>query len=151
MVAFADKNGIDFADHRKHLPASVHDFEPANVIKDKFALQDFASRWDFCWLCGRPAKDGQRLGLAIHHIEAGRKGRSDELTNLASLCEFPYRDTCHAKVKGAEFPQGSMLWLKWHHDPFETDWVRLAILRRSFLPDLIPVPLDNLHIHTWRD
>jgi len=80
--------------------------------------------------CGRRPVGSGLDRLELHHVIGGTKGRSDERTNLIMLC----RD-CHEQVATAGL--GAILGMKWSIDRQGTDWVRLAVLRRSFLPDLI--------------
>jgi len=129
--AFTDRHDIAFGDYRKHLPAKARDFPPPERIKSHAVMRQFHFLWDHCQVCGRGSR---RLGVKLeaHHIIGGQQGRSDELCNLLMLCDDHHRD-----VKTRKLPQGLLIWCKWRTDRFNTDWVRLAILSRRFLPDLI--------------
>ena len=129
MIDFLDRDGIAFADYRKHLPASSHDFGKIKTIKDSEVLAWFHRTFHVCFACGRKRRE---IKLEAHHIFGGSKGRSDEATNLAMLC-FP----CHENVNTRLLPIGMVLWRKWVHDRENTSWPRLALLRRSFLPSLM--------------
>ncbi len=131
MSGYNDCNGVPFGSYRELLPASASMFPRAGVIKDREALSEFHARFDRCWRCGVKRSHVWR-GLQCHHIFGGTKGRSDESTNFAMLCA-----ACHELVNTQEFPLGRILFLKWMNDRGAVDWVRLAILRRCFLPDLI--------------
>lgn len=137
---FRDSHLIPFSEYRKYLPARAADFPPPNRIKDPDLLSAIHASFPICMAC-RAA----RCKIEVHHIIGGTKGRSDERTNLITLCH-----DCHDQVNTAAMPLGFILWLKWCSDGGSIDWVRLAILRRSFLPDLIPDEERHLKLQRER-
>jgi hypothetical protein len=122
-----DGNDVAFNEYRQLLPRLASDFPLPNRVKDQDVLSAYRAEFDYCQVCGR-----SDLGIEVHHIIGGTKGRSDERTNLISL-----EPALHERVKTSELPQGLIMWCKWRIDPSGTDWVRLAILNRAFLPDLV--------------
>ena len=133
MQTYIDGNGVAFADHRLHLPKLAKDFWPPCHQRIPRVLEEFHATWDHCFACGRPRKHVRRL--EAHHIIGGIKGRSDEPCNLMMLCE-DWEHSCHRQANSVLLPKGVLLWRKWSVDPENTDWVRLAILHRQFLPDI---------------
>lgn len=127
--AYLDKHGVAFADYRKLLPKRSCDFPPANVVRDGWAIKDYHATWKTCQLCG--ANAAERI-MELHHI-VGASGRSDERANLILLCREHHAE--YGPHSDANF--GTILWAKHHSDPHNTDWIRLAILARRFLPDLV--------------
>jgi hypothetical protein len=78
-----------------------------------------------CWHCaGAPVQ--------AHHMAAGSRGRSDELTLICMLCR-----RCHGQEKEPILPLGRLLYLKWKFDKITLDWVRVALAMREMLPDLV--------------
>ena len=149
MREYRDHDGVPFAEYRTLLPASSHDFGKIKIIKDREVLEWFHRTFHVCFVCGRKRRE---IKLEAHHIFGGSKGRSDEATNLAMLC-YP----CHENVNTRYLPLGMLLWRKWLHDKENTSWPRMALLRRSFLPELIDdeamlkQSVDAIHRKTrWR-
>jgi len=130
MDAFIDGQGVPFSRYRELLPKRARDFPKPERVKDDQVIMAYRWRWTHCQVCGQGQRDG--VILDVHHIIGGTKGRSDEKTNLISLD----RD-CHDKANTLELPKGLILWCKWRTDRRSVSWVRLAILHRQFLPDLI--------------
>ena len=130
MQEYLDGRGVSFADYRLQLPARASCFPPQNLIKSRTELAEFHDRTDACYSCGRTRRQVWR-SLQCHHIMGGTKGRSDEQTNFAMLCA-----DCHEGANTGILPMGRILFLKWLRDRENIDWVRLAVLRRCFLPDL---------------
>lgn len=126
---FIDGKGVSFSDYRKLLPPRCSDWPFPVRLKNKELLATLHHDWDHCQVCGKREK------IEIHHIEAGTKGRADIACNLISLCHL-----CHSWVKTKNLPQGLIYWCLWRTNRQSTDWVMSAILRRSFLPDLV---IDN--------
>jgi hypothetical protein len=88
-----------------------------------------------CWSCGWPACANfstELRTIELHHVFAGTVGRSDEFTNCAMLCS-----DCHRKVNTPELPTGRILYLCWKFNRQHLSWVRMALLARHHLPDLI--------------
>ncbi len=131
---FLDANGISFADYRHFLPLRTFHFPKMHCVKNAELLRELHELWDCCQVCGRKADSTTRLEL--HHI-VGAAGRSDERTNLIMLCSEGPDQGCHAEAHGGKLSLGNILWAKWYADRSNVDWVRLAVLRGSFLPDLI--------------
>lgn len=131
-----DGQGRSFVGYRDTLPALASDFPHDKPTRDHVGLVAFRGLHiaGFCWACGRGYYHVNKLDL--HHIVGGA-GRSDERTNFSMLCGGFTPDACHAKANTDELPMGFILYRKWQLDPDGTDWRRLAILRGSFLPDLI--------------
>ncbi len=128
--AFVDGRGVPFARYRELLPNLARNFPPANRVRDR----DFGRRmyydWQWCQVCGALGRRGAIL--EIHHMFAGRHGKSDELCAVIMCCR-----ECHERYgPQSEANVGLLLFRKWATDAVHTDWVRSAILRRRFLPDL---------------
>ena len=130
MIDLVDGCGVPFSKYREHLPKSCHDFPDPERVKEPKLLERLHREWRYCMGCWRRRLASGRLEL--HHIVGGTKGRSDEACNLMMLCS----DRCHPNVNTEAMPLGLLLVLRWYAERETTDWVRLAILRRSFLPDL---------------
>lgn len=141
---YADKNSIAFADYRAFLPLKIFHWPKMRIVKSPKLLAELHEEWDHCQACGRkfgPHYNASGPGwraMQIHHI-IGAAGRSDERTNLIGLCICGAGSEagCHAEAHGGNLPLGRVLYLKWKSDPAGVDWIRLAILRGSFLPDLV--------------
>lgn len=142
---YLDCNGIPFADYRRELPIQVFHFPKANIIKSPELLQELHNEWDCCQVCGRRAglwtkwdagPQENWVSLHLHHV-IGAAGRSDERCNLLALCSEGPDQGCHAEAHGGKLPLGKILYHKWKADPDGIDWIRLAVLRGSFLPELI--------------
>jgi hypothetical protein len=123
---FIDGSGVGFNQYRGLLPPSVHDWPFPIRVRDKELMAQLHVEWDHCQVCGK------RGGNEIHHVTAGSKGKSDERCCCISLCRFH-----HDWVKTKKLPQGLILWMMWKTNQPNTDWVRLALLSRHFLEDLI--------------
>ena len=132
---YKDGNGIAFADYRNALPKRASDFRKAKPIKNPELLRDLHADWRKCMVCGRMRQLG--VTLQLHHIAHGTCGRSDEATNIAMLCNSGPDAGCHSDVHGGKISPGRLLYCRWYAEPDTVDWVRLAILFRHFLPDLI--------------
>ncbi len=141
MTAYLDCNGIPFTEYRKHLPKLASDFPRPKRVKDAELLRYYHGEHDRCQVCGRMPYWG--VQLECHHITGGSKGRSDERTNIIMLCNG--WQGCHNRVQSSVALFGDVLWWKWKSTPEEVDWVRLALLHGSFLPDLIEGAIGNLH------
>ena len=130
MNRYVDGKGIGFNHYREHLPARAADFPKPGRIRNPDVMSEF-HQWDFCFVTG-VKYGGFKVKLEAHQRFAGTAGRSDELCNLIML-----ERATHENVKTEACPLGLLLWRKWLLDRENTDWVRLALLRGSFLPDLI--------------
>lgn len=64
------------------------------------------------------------VGLDPHHIVGGSAGRCDCKANLMSLCR-----ACHEKIQSNAALLPKLLYQKWKHDRWNTDWRRLCELR----------------------
>jgi hypothetical protein len=133
---YPDAHGILFAEHHLWLPAKVSDWPQVWRVDDPVVCQTMHKMFQFCWACGNFYKYDCDRGYynrrEIHHITGGIKGRSDEMCNVSVLCT-----ECHKNANTAKLPIGRILFLKWREDRQHCDWVRLALLARRFLPDLI--------------
>lgn len=134
--AWIDGQGVAFADYRKHVPERASDFPRIKLVRLPNARAAYihllGPGWDArCQMCGRELG---RWGIRaeLHHIMGGA-GRSDVPTNWTMLCDGG--TGCHAMVK----PQKSMLRIvlaaKCLTDREHTDWVELARLYGSHLPE----------------
>lgn len=132
---YRDCNNIPFSQYREHLPLKLFYWPRMNCVKSPALLRELHEEWDFCHNCSRKAAPG--VYLHLHHIFGGMAGRSDERCNLICLHSTGPDQGCHAEAHGGSLPLGRVLYLKWLHDPTGVDWVRLAVLRGSFLPELI--------------
>lgn len=132
---FLDKNGIPFSQYREHLPFQIFHWPKMNYVKNAELLRELHAEWDCCAACGRKAGPG--VYLHLHHICGGLAGQSDERCNLIMLDSQGPDQGCHAEAHGGSLPLGKILYHKWQSDPDGVDWIRLAVLRGSFLPDLI--------------
>lgn len=134
---YEDRHGIAFAAYRHHLPGPVSAWEQVRRVRDPYVIAAIHYQWQRCQVCG--ADRHERVKLEAHHIIGGTKGRSDERTNLIMLCAGGAK-TCHERVNTAELPLATILWALWRTNRLAVDWVRLALLRRRHLPDLLPNP-----------
>lgn len=127
---YLDSHEVSFADYPRSLPSRAADFPPPGILKSPRVLaRVHAEAWG-CYACGR-----WQVKLEAHHVCGGMKGRSDELTNLCPLCL-----DCHPWANTARLPKGRILFLMWKYSREYLDWVRLAVLNRQFLPDLLADP-----------
>lgn len=134
MNLYTDGKGIAFNHYREHLPTRAADFPRRRAIRDRDVMSSFHQAWDFCFVTG--VKRGAfGVKLEAHHLFSGTAGRSDETCNLIMLDH-----KIHEQVKTAKVPLGLLLWCKWRLDRDNMDWIRMAVLRGSFLPDLINDP-----------
>jgi 5-methylcytosine-specific restriction endonuclease McrA len=106
-------------------------------VKDRVLIQDLCDEKDRCQVCHRKHAPwgGIQLRLQLHHIFGGTPGRSDERTNIITLCWKCH----HVKLNTPSLQLGHILFCKWRSDQEHTSWTRLAILGRRFLPELIEV------------
>lgn len=126
---YRDCHGIAFDEYRMCLPDDVREWPQIKRVQDWEVEKKMHQWFGSCWNCG----DGSfHLPLECHHIIGGTKGRSDELCNIAMLGQ-----SCHANANTNKLPMGRVLFLKWEWDRLHTDWVRIALLHRKHLPDLI--------------
>jgi 5-methylcytosine-specific restriction endonuclease McrA len=135
---YADSRGIRFDEYHFHLPAKVSDWQTVVRVDDARICSDMHEWFKGCWACCWDDRDYAATTdyeLQAHHITGGTKGRSDEYSNIAMLCM-----DCHGDANTNGLPMGRILFLKWKFDRQHTDWVRLALLARRFLPGLF---LDN--------
>lgn len=128
-----DRHGIAFGDYRDHLPRLASDFPPPGRIKAPDTITDYRLAFPYCQVCGL---SGRRTNCHCHHIMHGMVGRCDSRTNLIILCSRGPDQGCHSDAHGGVITLGHLLYRKWSLDKAGTDWVRLALLRGSFLPDL---------------
>jgi len=125
---------IGFDEYRNHLPTLARDFIVPARPKNRSLLSRLAVMpgWSYCWCCLRRPPD---VTLEFHHIIHGNRGRADLRTNLMRLCK-----QCHTAYHDGHpqvtITKGLLLYCKWKHDQSGTDWQALALLNRSFLPDL---------------
>lgn len=128
---YIDAQGVPFEEHRALLSRP---FPRAVRVTDRRVRATYRAEWDRCQVCLTQENMLRSLGLPLetHHIMAGTVGRSDERTNLIVVCR-----SCHEIEKTVQLPLGAILWCKWRTSPADVDWVRLAVLRCRFLPDLI--------------
>ena len=130
MEKFVDGRGVALADYRLHLPRRVADWPvPERVRQWTFGF-DCRWRWGNCFVCGESSR---RASLEVHHLFAGRHGKSDELCAAVMLCGPHHREY----GPQSDLNVGLLLWRHWMIDCETTDWVRCAVLRRRHLPDLV--------------
>lgn len=127
---YADCHGVRFDEYRDWLPERVSDWKQIVRVDDPVVCARMHGSWANCWECG--GFRGWEYIIEAHHIVGGTKGRADEFCNIAMLCR-----ECHSNANTAKLPMGRILFIKWKWDRQHVDWVRLALLKRSFLPDLI--------------
>lgn len=128
---YVDCTGLSFAEAMASLPKSVHDWPPPERVKDRVLLQRMHEESQRCGVCGyKPVVWSWLAPVELHHIVGGTQGRSDERTNLIPLCR-----RCHDNANTDALPFARILYHKWRTDPEHTDWRRLAILKRQFLPE----------------
>jgi len=127
---YIDGTGSSFTDAMRNLPKSVHDWPPPERVKDHILLQRMHEERRQCGVCSYKPMAWSWLAVELHHIVGGSKGRSDERTNLIPLCR-----RCHDNANTDTLPLARILFCKWRIDPEHTDWRRLAILKRQFLPE----------------
>ena len=138
LGVFADSGGVPFDRYREMLPARAADFPPPCRITDPEVVLAYREQWTKCQVCGAHG----RVILECHHIIGGTKGRSDEVGNLIVLDR-----RCHERLgPHSEENLGTILFWKWATDRGTLSWVRLAILHRRFLPDLV---VDRLGYRRW--
>ena len=127
---FVDALGIPFDEYREHLQKNAGDFpKMQGNFKQWTELAGwYHENYPFCFVCGM---DPKRAVLECHHIEGG-PSRTHEACNAMVLCLKH-----HDQVNTNQLPKGHLLWRKWIVDQPNTDWVRMAIIRRRFLPDLV--------------
>lgn len=131
MRRYEDGKRVTFAEYRDLLPSRAADFPNPNRVDDSVFLSEYRCLWDHCQVCG--AGVSQHSILEVHHLFAGRKGRSDEPCGVMMVC----RD-CHDEYgPQSSYNVGLLLWRKWKTDHQSTDWVRSALLHARFLPDLV--------------
>lgn len=132
IETYVDCTGLSFAEALVSLPKSVHDWPQPERVKDRILLDTMYMEAHRCAACGYIARPWPTaLGLLqLHHIVGGTQGRSDERTNLIPLCR-----RCHVNANTDALPLARILYHKWRTDPEHTDWRRLAILKRQFLPE----------------
>jgi hypothetical protein len=140
LSRFPDSKGIYFdevrAEVQKRYGMKVSDWDQIRVVEDPEICKRMHAMFGECWNCGRREPWNK---IDAHHI-AGSSHRSDELCNIAMLCGVVWNgeaESCHSNVKTSKLPQGRILFLKWKYDRQNTDWVRLTLLGRKFLDDLI--------------
>lgn len=126
---YADCKGVFFDQCRLWLPQRTAEWPQVTRVNDHTLLATIPRIR--CWRC-RVEPIQHWLPIEVHHIVGGTKGRSDEWTNLIPLCQ-----TCHGIANTKLFPLGQVLFKKWFCDRAHVDWVRLTLLRRQHLPDLI--------------
>lgn len=127
---WADCHGIPFDEYRLWLPEKCSDWRQVVRVKND-SVERLMHEWHWtCW--NLDAWHPAYSKVEAHHIAAGTKGRADEFTNIAMFCA-----ECHSNVNTDRLPMGRVLYLKWKHDRAHVDWVRLALLHRKHLPDLI--------------
>lgn len=122
---YRDSRGVAFGEVRFLLPASTHDWPTITRVDDPKVSDLMHRLFKTCWHC-------KRKPVEAHHLCAGSAGKSDELTAIAILCPV-----CHGQRRETILPLGRILFLKWKFDRQHLDWVRVALLLRKFLPDLI--------------
>jgi len=131
-AVYVDRNGLAFADHYgrwKH-----GEFFPPNRVNDPSVPASYHWTWDHSQVSGMAFGHGAVI-LEAHHLVGGTQGRSDERCNLIMLTREE-----HEAVKTHRLTMGTLLWCKWRTDRANTDWERLAVLMRKFLPELEPDP-----------
>jgi hypothetical protein len=119
--------GVAFAEYKRHLPTRTADFPSADIVRAPDRVSYYRQQNPLCSFCEAPRAE-------VHHIIGGA-GRSDEWCNFLSVCR-----RCHGQIVGRA-GLAKVLFAKWSDDPLATDWVRLAILYRQFLPR--PEPLGT--------
>lgn len=141
-MQYADKNGVLVDDLPRILPrpSDTHLWPPANIVRDLEIVIAYRGEHQHCQLCGAAFQWDVRKEL--HHIIGGA-GRSDERCNLIVLCNGYHG--CHGEVHG-NLPL--ILWAKWLTNKEDTDWVRLAVLARKFLP--VPCKDDHAKVCNLR-
>jgi hypothetical protein len=130
-----DAHGRSLADVRKLLGEDRSVWPRPEVVKKldgDWSLQWYHNAFHSCWLCGvtRGSEEFIRTvrRLEVHHIAGGySRKRINAPWNFAVLC-----DECHANVAG-NLPQ--VLWAKLVNDREGTDFCRLTIAYRFFLPE----------------
>ncbi len=136
-----DGQDVAFSDHRKHLPELASDFPKPKLIR----LPDIRMRyldlldqnegfyfWDVrCQICGKEL-GAWGVRAELHHIVGGAR-RSDVWTNLIFLCNGS--TGCHQMVQHQQSMLRIVLAAKCLTDPEYTDWIAMALLRGSHLPE----------------
>lgn len=114
-------------------PKIVRTINP-NVLDDFRRLRQRCQAIGICWNCEAIDRwsTADRPGIDIHHLAESSRGRSDELCLLTSLCR-----SCHEIAGTKKLPLGRLIYLKWKNDRANTDYVRLCLALRTYLPDLI--------------
>lgn len=133
---YADSTGLEFEDVRAymetHFGLRTADWPTAVRVDDPKVCVLMHGLFHQCWECqiGYSGAQWDRR-IEAHHLCAGIKGRSDELTAIAMLCA-----KCH-RTGTKEVPLARCLYLKHKFDKQHLSWVRLSLLNKQFLPDLI--------------
>jgi len=136
---YRDCNGLTIADVRKRLPRAA-DFPPAAAQLNRQVRREYANEWDRCQICGTRG-DYHQGTLDPHHIIGGfTRAKSDERTNIIMLCNdltvWGGR-RCHEVMQGGgDEMLRRVLYAKWKTNPEDTDWMRLTLLRGTFLPEI---------------
>ncbi len=126
-----DGKGVAFSDHRKHLPELARDFPTPTIDRDIEAATMYRRRFSYCQLCGKTLRQWD-VRAELHHIFGGPR-RSDVWTNLMTLCNGS--TGCHQMIQHQKSMLRIVLAAKCMTDPEYTDWVALALLRGSHLPE----------------
>ena len=136
---YRDSRGLAFDEVRAyveiHFGMRPSEWPRIKEVKDPDVCSRMHDLFCECWNCGGEGGYGTFRRIEVHHICGGTKGRNDEPCNTAMLCNLP---RCHPSANTSELPIGRVLFLKWKHDRQNCDWVRLTLLNRKFLPELIP-------------
>ena len=136
-MSYPDKNGVEFESVRGML-GPVRDWPRRGpLVKDPAVTVEWKrARQQRCWFCDATIGGGMSH-LAAHHIVGGQ-GRSDEETNYVLACDVVYKAglSCHAAIHASVILLGRVLYEKWERDRETVDWIRLCLLRGSFLPEL---------------
>jgi hypothetical protein len=123
---YRDCHGVDFDDVRYILGEDRSKWPKVVRVIDPDVCRIMHELHSECWKSGVPNPQA-------HHEFAGSAGKSDEFCAIFMLSNY-----WHSWVHSERFPLGEQLYLKWLHDRCHVDWVRMTLLRGSFLPELIP-------------
>lgn len=128
---FADAHGVFFSEVRLILGEDRSRWPKVRRVRDAEVCAMMHKRFINCWNCDEYCGFGSCL--ECHHLFAGSRTRSDEMTAIVCLC-----GDCHRNVNTPALPTGRLLYLKWLKDRQQLSWLRLTLLCGHFLPDMIP-------------
>jgi len=126
-----DGLGVPFSQVRKMI-GPRKDWGPSHRVEldglyRHMLFGEFHIDHEFCWLCGvRPNGFDWDTIKEAHHFTG--PNRSDEVKCLAMTCR-----KCHRERAGTKW-FARWLWAKWKHDHANCSWIRITVVRGSWLP-----------------